>query len=362
MFDAIKGFQREQGLRVDGLMSPSGPTARAINAALVEKVQRHGTGQKLPTGSSSESQSPSSPGFADSIPSGSGQDSLAGGSSYYREPSLATPKAFGQAGKQLPGAVEQSAEAIERAAKVAETPAQGVFASLAREGINADSVRRKYVALVEKASREAEGKLKRGVLSPREAATKASDARREILRELRKESTHLIREYAEQKKPESGSRQGRKPRKLDFYVEKYSSKQLRTFRGDRYVDPERNTFGKLTPEQQTKVWKKVIEGARRPNAKVTKWAEHAGRAGRALIVVSAALAVVNVLNAENKLEAILRETAKVAGGVAAGAAAGAAIGAAGFNPLTILIGVIAGGAAGAYGVEIGFDEIMEYLN
>ena len=174
MFDAIKGFQREQGLKVDGLMSPSGPTARAINAALVEKVQRHGTSRKLRTGETSESLSPSSPGFADSIPSGSGQDSLAGGSSYYREPGLATPKAFGQAAKQLRGAVdhtvEQSAEAIERAAKVAETPAQGVFASLAREGINADLVRRKYVALVEKASRETEGKLERGVLSPQDAA------------------------------------------------------------------------------------------------------------------------------------------------------------------------------------------------
>ena len=103
----------------------------------------------------------------------------------------------------------------------------------------------------------------------------------------------------------------------------------------------------------------VIEGAGRPNADFTKLAKRAGWAARAFIVISAALAVVNVLNAENKLEAILRETAKVDGGIAAG---GAAIGAAGFNPLTTLIGAIAGGAAGAYGVEIGFDEIMEYLN
>ena len=85
-------------------------------------------------------------------------------------------------------------------------------------------------------------------------------------------------------------------------------------------------------------------------------------AGRALLVVSATIAVINVLESENILIAALRETAKIAGGVASGAAAGAAVGGAGLNPVTVIIGVIAGGAAGAYGVDITFDEIMKYLN
>ena len=68
--------------------------------------------------------------------------------------------------------------------------------------------------------------------------------------------------------------------------------------------------------------------------------------GRGLWVLTACLAIYNVSNAENKLDAAGRETANMGGGFAGGAAGGAIAGI-WFGPIGVAIGVIVGGTLGA---------------
>jgi hypothetical protein len=77
------------------------------------------------------------------------------------------------------------------------------------------------------------------------------------------------------------------------------------------------------------------------------------RAGRGLLVVSIAISVYSVANAEDKASAVRRELAVtgagIGGGIAGGAVAGLACGPG--APVCVTVGAFVGGALAAFGVD-----------
>jgi hypothetical protein len=125
------------------------------------------------------------------------------------------------------------------------------------------------------------------------------------------------------------------------------------------------TFAGLNPSQQKRTVEDFIRGAGRDKGLATKAAKIGGVLGRSIFVLTFAVAVYEVVRAENKLLEAAKQATIAAGGVGgalAGGEVGAAIGTIG-GPLGIAIGAVAGaiigGILGAFGAEYLFDEIVE---
>ena len=367
MFEGVEAFQRERGLPVDGVMTPDGPTARAINVELREGDMAAGTNLaerkvvplglflvkgdriragRMFAGPRGQSESGSS---SRSSPAAGGNDSLAGGTlnDPLLQPGLATPKVFGHAGAIIGKSlgIEETHRSVEQDFREFEAGAQGVLARFAVEGIDANRMRNKYLETTKKAFDETNTKVKAKKLSAYQGALSSHKTRGELMEATRRESTRLSAAIAKAMK-------GSNP-PISFYQDKYADVVKPGLPKSKMID--------LSFEQEKQVWIKIIASAGRPNKVDTERAKRAGVAGRAFLGIGVALAIVNVLDAEDKLESALRETAKFAGGVVGGAVGGATIGSVTANPFGILVGVIAGGVLGAMGADVSVDKIMEFL-
>jgi hypothetical protein len=112
-------------------------------------------------------------------------------------------------------------------------------------------------------------------------------------------------------------------------------------------------FERLTVAQQNAVYAEIVKAAGKSNPQVTSSMRMASRAGRTLIVISIAVSVYNVAQADDKVAAAGREVAVtgagIAGGMAGGALAGLACGPG--APVCVTIGAFVGGALAAFGVD-----------
>ena len=383
IFEGIEAFQRDKHLRVDGMMVPDGLTVRTINAALVARgadgPANTGAGDVgsrrphvpigllLASGSGTGLEQPfaaprrqSKFGSSDALQPGRGNDSLAGSSlnDALKQPGSApkTPQVLGHVGATLGKSmgVNETPKTAEQDFQNFEAGMQGALARLAYEGIDAKRMREKYLVAAKKAFAETEAKVGAKALSTYQGALSAHKMRGDLMAATRREGTRLAAAIAVAKK--------RSNPPISFYQEKYADKFEE---GKHASEFERKVIKskmiRLSFEHQKEVWTKIIKSAGRPYERDTALAKRAGVAGRAFLGIGVALAIVNILDAEDMLDAAIREAAKVAGGVAGGAVGGATAGALTLTPFGVLVGVIAGGVLGAMGADVGIDKIMEFV-
>jgi hypothetical protein len=116
-------------------------------------------------------------------------------------------------------------------------------------------------------------------------------------------------------------------------------------------------FSLLSEPERNRVWLEIVNGSGRPDRVVSGQARSYARIGRALILVSTAVAVYNVATADDPGRQIVKEGATagagVLGGMAGGAVAGLACGPA--SPICVTIGVFVGGVIAAVAADAGFD-------
>ncbi len=240
------------------------------------------------------------------------------------------------------GRAENSEEELNHEKSIEETAAQGAATAIAEEALTDKEVRDWYVKQAKYHARTFQQRVDRGELTLREGARIASKKRNEIMRDAREIGTALAKAITKQKKPK-----GPEFEELEFKKAQ-----------QRFGKP----ISELSIEQKMEVWKGIITSSGKTNPKVTKAVNAMGKAARGLWIATAAIAVYNVLQAENKVEAAAREAATVAGGAGGGIVGGMAAGAIGGvfgGPVGVAVGVIAGGIAGAMGAEWLFDEVSE---
>ncbi len=113
-------------------------------------------------------------------------------------------------------------------------------------------------------------------------------------------------------------------------------------------------FDRLTGAQQNAVYAEIVKSAGKSNPRVTQTMRGLSRAGRGLIVLSLAMSVYNVANAQDKVAAAGREVAVtgagIGGGMAGGALAGLACGPG--APVCVAVGAFVGGALAAFGMDM----------
>lgn len=168
--------------------------------------------------------------------------------------------------------------------------------------------------------------MNKGELSPKEAAAAANQMRNEIMTWARTKSSDLGRAKAQSLKA--------KGLDLDALCNKYAKK----LNGKLFKD--------LTKTEQDTVFIAIVESSGRANPKVSARAAKLGKAGRALWMLSAGIAIYNIAAAEDKTRAAGREAAGMGGGFTGGAASGALVGV-WAGPVGVAIGVIVGGVLGA---------------
>lgn len=165
-----------------------------------------------------------------------------------------------------------------------------------------------------------------GSLSPKEAASAANQMRNQTMEWARAKSSDLGRAKARAMKA--------KGLDLDALCDRYAKKSYG------------KVFSELTQGQKDNVFLLIVESSGRANPKVSARVAKLGKAGRALWILSAGIAIYNIAVAEDKTRATGREVSNVAGGFAGGAATGAAMGL-WAGPIGVAIGAIVGGIAGA---------------
>ncbi len=157
----------------------------------------------------------------------------------------------------------------------------------------------------------------------------------------------LGKKYAEYKK------KGNPP--VRVFMEKYAQ--------DNFQRP----FDQLNGHQQTRVWEEIIRSSGRDRPSETRIARILGAAGRALWVVAVGLAFYEIANAEHMGGEAMEQTGVLGGGFLGGAATGALVGGA-FGttggpvaPVTVGLGVIVGGIAGAFLGEKAMKEMADWI-
>ncbi|MEZ6134438.1 MAG: hypothetical protein R3C53_05965 [Pirellulaceae bacterium] len=188
------------------------------------------------------------------------------------------------------------------------------------------AVRQQYVRRTSEMSKELRAAVEAGIKSPREAAEIANQMRNEIMEMARVKSSDLGRAGAKALKAKGLA--------FDDLVKKTADRKFS------------KAFEQLTKGQQDEVLIEIVESAGRANPRVSTKVARFGSAGRALWVLSIAIAVYNIGTAEDKVDATQRELVTAGGGFLGGAAGGAAAGI-WFGPLGVAVGVAVGGALGA---------------
>jgi len=209
--------------------------------------------------------------------------------------------------------------------------------------INDARVRVDYQNLIKSMSKEIMSNFEKGLITEKEAARLASDARNTILEAQRLKTSDFGNALAE--------------------WQKKSGKTLLELQDLKAQNLFGKTFGELDEAQQKQLWLSIVKSAGKDNAFWSKFAKWGGRAGKAFVVVTVAIAVWNIAQAENKVDATLKEGSAIGGafaGAAIGGWAGALCGPGAVIcvPLGIFIGGIIGAFAGESLYEAGRDAVV----
>lgn len=206
-----------------------------------------------------------------------------------------------------------------------------------KSAIQDAGVRADYMQKTRDAAEHLMRQVESGALTPHEGAQAAHALRNEILRLSRADLTTFGLAISRGIKPDG--------RPLGYFEEKYAQQD------------HGRSFEQLQQSEQEAIWRKIIDKAGNPNGKVTRIARLYGHAGRVLLVMSLAIAVYSVANAEDKTRESAKQTADIGTSIAGGVAAGAAVGLLVSNPAGWVVGVaiFVGAAAAGYSTETLFD-------
>lgn len=197
-------------------------------------------------------------------------------------------------------------------------------------------VRRLYMEKTKNYAQALKEMLNSHEISPREAAEAANQMRNEIMEWARTKSSDVGRAKALALKA--------KGLDLDTLCDKYAKKNFQ------------KAFKQLGKADQDAVFIQIVESSGRANPRVSARAAKLGKAGRALWLLSAGIAIYNIASAEDKVRATGREAANLGGGFAGGAAGGAIAGI-WAGPVGVAIGAIIGGIVGAIVTDQAYIEL-----
>jgi len=218
---------------------------------------------------------------------------------------------------------------------------QGTASQFGATCINDARARLQYARDIAAVPGELRAAIDAGRMSVSDAATQAAALRNRIMELARHRSSPTARAYAMRLK-----RDGRS-------VAELSEKYARRLYG--------NTFSALSAERQASVFKEIIRASGRPDEGVMRLAQRLGRAGRRMLLVSLAVAVYDVAEADDKPRETMRQGALAGAGIIGGWAAGSAAAVVGVCAATapVCVGAIAfvGGLLATYGAEASFGSL-----
>jgi len=225
----------------------------------------------------------------------------------------------------------QDRAAFDSAIRALEAEIANVGTHLAIDG----AARQAYASQIKAMADDLRLQASSGKITWKLAAEQANEARNAIMDVIRGRSTAVGRAMAEQLK-----RQGKTLNEL------IARKTMQLFGANA-------DFNRLLPAQQNMVYAEIVKSAGKSNPNVTAAMRKLTRAGRGLLVLSLALSVYTIANADDKVGAAKREVAVtgagIGGGIAGGALAGLVCGPG--APVCVAVGAFAGGALAAFGVD-----------
>lgn len=221
---------------------------------------------------------------------------------------------------------------------------EGSASRFAIDAIKDAGTRASYAANIQRISALVRTEVAAGRISPLEAVEYCYEMRNKIMAEHRKMTSVQGLAKAESIK--------RTPPSIPQLFERYAQQ----------------TFGRpydrLTPEQQRRIHYAVIEASGRSNASVTRGTQRLQVIGKVGILVTAAFATYEILNADDKVKETARQGMIISGGVAGGLLAGLGVslicgpGAPVCAVALVLAGSAVGGLAGSAAAS-GLDEELE---
>ncbi|WCM23467.1 hypothetical protein NDK50_21590 [Paraburkholderia bryophila] len=215
------------------------------------------------------------------------------------------------------------------------------------DAIKDSATRAKYMAHIAEISNEVRQQVDSGNMSIKDGAVYCNQLRDKLFIEYRKYTSSIGVAQAEAIKLNA--------RGFDYYLNKYSQ-----------IEFKRN-FVDLTEQERGKIYYEVIKSAGRGNDTVNTNIRKLRVRGRVFLLVTAILAVGEIVGAKNKIKEVARQGSIIAGGMIGGGLAGFGVsfvcGPA--EPLCavalVYIGSHAGGTVGQLANDAYQDELVEFM-
>lgn len=223
---------------------------------------------------------------------------------------------------------------------------EGAATKFSLDAINDAQTRASYAANIKRMSAQVRADVAAGRISSQEGVQFCHEMRNKIMAEHRKITSITGLAKAQQHK--------KTPPTLPHLFEKYAT----------------NKYGKsyevLSVDQKQQIHYEIIESSGRDNAKFTKGSDRLRIMGKVGILVTAAFATYEILNADNKIKETSRQGMIIGGGAAGGFLAGLGVslicgpGAPFCAIAVVLAGSAAGGIAGSLAADTLDDELEEF--
>ncbi|MEH6492585.1 hypothetical protein [Halopseudomonas sp.] len=221
---------------------------------------------------------------------------------------------------------------------------EGAAARFSLDAISDANVRSSYSANIRRVSVAIRQEVAAGRISALEGARYCHEMRNKIMAEHRKFTSVQGLAQAERMK--------KTPPTIPQLFERYAKDQFG------------KSYESLTAEQKRRIHYTVIEAAGRDNARITRGNQRLQIIGKVGVLITAAFATYEILNADNKVKETARQGMIIGGGVAGGFLAGLGVslicgpGAPVCAIALVLAGSAAGGLAGSAAAN-SFDEELE---
>ena len=220
-----------------------------------------------------------------------------------------------------------------------ESVIQAMEAEIANIGAHLviDSVARQaYSQQIKAMADDLRMQAKSGKITWSQAASQATETRNTIMEIIRGRSTPVGRAMAQQLKSEGKT------------LNELIARKTQQLFG------QSAEFNHLNLARQNTVYAEIVKSAGKSNPRITSAVHTLSRAGRGLLVISVALSVYTIANADDKIDATGHEVAVtgagIGGGIAGGALAGLACGPG--APVCVGVGAFIGGALSAFGIDL----------
>jgi hypothetical protein len=223
---------------------------------------------------------------------------------------------------------------------------EGAATRFSLDAIQDAQTRSNYAANIRRLSEQVRIDVLEGRISAREGVEFCYEMRNKIMAEHRKLTSAPALARAEQYK--------KTPPTLPQLFEKYAT------------DTFGQSYESLSVDQKKQIHYKVIESSGRDNVRFTKGTERLRIMGKVGVLVTAAFATYDILNAENKVKETARQGMIIGAGAAGGLLAGLGVsllcgpGAPVCAIAVVLAGSTLGGVAGSLAADALDDELEEF--